>query len=170
MMAAFVALPDCELLQIGGLLRELVRQEWSVRTLTLGGDPVPTDCGIQILADADLYTAFPRDFRVLLVAGGDISGAMNDPSLLRFLRQYDASGGVIASIGSATAVMANAGLLGGLHITVDKSCRELYAQDFVHTIVDDEDVVFHGGVVTARSGAVTAFQEEVFRVLRTYVR
>lgn len=169
MKAAFVALPGCQVGQVTELLSDLSDYDWSIRTLTLGGQAVSTNCGLRLVADGNLYSTFPRDFRLLLLAGGTLTPQMTtDPGLIRFLRQYATTTGVIASIGNGTSLLAAAGLLGGLHVAIDTHCVQAFPEGFVHSIIENKDVTWDGGIITARQTAATSFTKGVFHLLRTY--
>ncbi|QSO54421.1 DJ-1/PfpI family protein [Alicyclobacillus curvatus] len=167
--AAFLALPGCAIWQVASLQALLRAQGWSMRTLTLGGQAVDTDGGLHITPDANLYSTFPRDFKLLLVAGGHVTeGQLHDPGMTRFLRQYDVAGGLVASIGFGTSVIAAAGLIGGLHVAVDDECRQRFGELFEHAIVEKRDVVHDGSVITACAHAASEFANGVMRLLDTY--
>ncbi len=167
--AAFLALPGCAIWQVAHLQRLLKAHDWSMWTLTMGAKEVDTDGGLHITPDANLYDTFPRDFSLLFVAGGHVTEReLGDPGLTRFLRQYDAAGGLVASIGSGTTVIAAAGLIGGLHVAVDAECLQRFSELFTHAIVQESDVVQDGSVLTACAHAEAEFANGVMRLIDTY--
>ena len=169
MKAVFLALPDCEISQVAPLQRLLTAHGWSIRTLTIGGQAVRTDGGIRLASDGDVYRTFPGDFELLLVAGGKITEQdIRDPGLIRFLRQYDVSGGAIACIGSGAVIIGAAGLLGGLRAAVDSDLVQAFPEAFMHAILTDQPVARDGSVTTARSNAHAQFEEITVEILETY--
>ncbi|KPV43345.1 DJ-1/PfpI family protein [Alicyclobacillus ferrooxydans] len=169
MKAAFLALPNCEIWQVATLQRLLTERGWSMRTLTIGGQTVCTDGGVRLVPDGDVYNTFPGDFGLLVVAGGTITEQdTRDPSLMRFLRQYDVSGGAIACIGSGAAIVGAAGLLGGLHTAVDSDVVQAFPDAFNHAILTDELVALDGSVTTAHRDAYELFGEVTLELTETY--
>lgn len=166
--ALFLAFPECAIWQVAPLQRALRQHGWTMRTVTVDQPTVSTDGGLVLTAQATVHTLYPRDARLLLMAGGDISGTLaDDPSLHRFLRQYDLGRGWIAAIGNAWRPLAAAGLAGGRRLAVDGPLPERADVEGLHRAVfDSGPTAVDGNLITARSSAVAAFTAQVLTCLR----
>lgn len=158
--AAYLAFPDAAIWQVAEAQRDLAQAGWTFRVLTMDGQPIATDGGVRLVADGSIRTTFPRDFGMVLLAGGKIADSvLEDTSLIRFLRQFDAGQGWIASIGQSTGVLAAAGILGGIRCSVDAPLVDDKPHLFETSILVDNPVVVDGNVVTARADAASAFRD-----------
>jgi len=162
MNAIFLAFPNCAIWQVASLQHALVEAQWTMRTLTLDGQPVQTDGGLTIAADGALKSVFPRDVQLLLLAGGALTDeVIDDPGLHRFLRQFDGGRGWIAAIGKAWLALSAAGLIGGRHVAVNSAAQLQFGNRLQHALVDDVPVRVDGNIVTAHSDAVDLFAATV---------
>lgn len=162
MKVAFLAFEGCAVWQIA-LLQKFLRQAgFTIRTLTLGGVPVTTDGGLRLQPDGTIENATPRDYDVVLMAGQDMTlEAAEDSRVHRFLRQYAATGGLIAASCASTVYLGAARLLGGLRFTSMPGVVKDFEELFVNSIYEDVDVVSDGNIITSKGYAHYEFMMAV---------
>ncbi|QQE80232.1 DJ-1/PfpI family protein [Alicyclobacillus sp. SO9] len=164
MKAAFLAIDGAALWQVALLQKLLHDDGWVWRTVTLDGRPVHSDGGIALAADAGLTSVAPRDFDLLLIAGGEIQPTtVANAGLHRFLRQFDGQGGWIAASCSASVYLGAAGLLGGRRFAAERETVDEWLSVFSKSMLVDEDVCTDGNFITAKGMAHVEFTLEVCR-------
>lgn len=162
MKAAFLAFPDCAVWQVALLQKVLTNAGWAIRTLTLDGKSVRTDGGLQLCPDGKVETAAPRDYNLVLMAGGPVQEQIADnPHLHRFLRQYDGQRGLIASASESILYVAGAGLLGGLRFTTSATCYQTYDSYFYGCQYEGKGVCVDGNIVSCQPQANREFTSAV---------
>lgn len=162
MKAAFLAFPDCAVWQVAFLQMWLAKSGWVMRTLTLDGEPVRTDGGLKIYPDGKVETAAPRDYNLVLMAGGTIQQqVVENPHLHRFLRQYDGYKGMIAAASESILYVAGAGLLGGLRFTTSEECYGVHEARFYGCLYTEEQVCVDGNVISCQPDAAREFAQAV---------
>ncbi|MBT2503430.1 DJ-1/PfpI family protein [Curtobacterium sp. ISL-83] len=144
---AFLLFPDLTLLDLTGPAQVLTRVpgarvEYVAATL----DPVPDDCGLDVVPTTTIADATPAD--VLVVPGGDGAfDAMLDPEVIAFVRREAARATWVTSVCTGAFVLGAAGLLAGKRATTHWASRPMLAA-FGADPVDDR-IVDDGSVVTA---------------------
>lgn len=166
MKAAFLAFPNCAVWQVSLLQMLLTKSGWVVRTLTLDGQPVRTDGGLRIFPDGKVETAAPRDYNLVLMAGGPVHPQVVDnPHLHRFLRQYDGNRGLIAAASESIAYVAGSGLLGGLRFTTAETCYQDYESYFYGCYYTGQDTCGDGNIISCQPHAYEGFARAVCNYL-----
>ena len=166
MKTAFLAFDGCAVWQVALLQKLLQRNQWAMRTLTLDGIAVHTDGGLGLIPDGAIETASPRDYNLVLIAGGPVqSDVMTDHRLHRFLRQYDGFRGYLAVAGEAIAYIADAGLLGGLRFTTTKQFHTKNETLFHGGFYVEEPVCFDGNLISSDGSDVSEFAQAVLTLL-----
>jgi len=162
MKAAFLAFEECSVWQVALLQMFLRKSGWTMRTLTLDGQSVVTDGGLRLVPDGGVERAAPRDYNLVLMAGGTPQPELaEDPRLHRFLRQYDGQRGLIAACAESVPYVAAAGLLGGLRVTTTAECYLQFEPFFHGTVFTGQDVCFDGNIVTSQGRDASAFARAV---------
>jgi putative intracellular protease/amidase len=162
---AFVAWENCSLEEVIRVLRDLRTAGCPIRTLTFEGAPVRTDCGLQLLPDGGLEHVNPRDFQLLLLPHGGVCDAvLEDHRLQRFIRQFNGSPDAwLAASGSACAVLAAAGELGGIQFTGPSDAVAQFESYFAHSVFTGKDVCVYGNVITSNGASPAEFARVVCR-------
>lgn len=154
MKAAFLAFHQCPVWQVALLQMFLHNSGWTIRTLTFGGKDVITDSGLVLKAQGSIETTWPRDYDLVLLPGGELaSQTVHNPHLHRFLRQFDGHPGIVAALSSGVALIAAAGLLGGMRFATDASVVEQYEQYFSQAAWDEQDACLDGNIITGKGQA-----------------
>lgn len=162
MKAAFVALENCALWQVAMLQKLLYNDGWVWRTITLDGQSVRSDGGIRLAADSAVELASPRDYQLVLFAGGDVTEReAENPALQRFLRQFDGRGGWIAASCASAVILGATGLLGGRRFTALSHTVDAFPDYFSKSIFVNEDVSIDGNIITAKGHAHLEFATAV---------
>lgn len=97
-------------------------------TLTLTGAPVVAGNGMQVAPEMALVS--DPDLDALILCGGDGPPAFCDPALLARLRRIADAGVHLGALGSASWVLAQAGLLRGYTCSPSWACRADLAEQF----------------------------------------
>jgi len=98
---------------------------------------------------------------VVFVSGG-ASAYHNNPLALKLVKEFYEQGKVVAAVGDAIPILANAGVLNGKRIACDDAEKEIVSS--LAEIVD-EGVSVDGRIVTAKSGFAKDFAEKLSDVL-----
>lgn len=164
MKIAFLAFDGCALWQVAKLLMVMQQAGTVIRTLTQHGDPVMSDSGLRLGADASIEQSAPRDYDWVLMAGGDVTKDLaEDPRVQRFLRQFTGQGGLVAASCASSMFLGAAGLLGGLHFTSMPGVVAEHPEYFSKSIFDDTDVSMDGNIITSKGYAYDEFARTVCR-------
>ena len=162
MRIGFVLFPNLTQLDFTGPLQVLHRMPGSTTHLlakTL--DPVPSDCGLSLLATGTFANAPPLD--LLCIPGGyGVSEALQDPELLEFVKVSGASAKYLTSVCTGAFILGAAGFLQGKRATTHWAYHDLLSR--VGAIPTQGRVVRDGNVITG--GGVTAGIDFAFAVLR----
>ena len=162
MRIGFVLFPNLTQLDFTGPLQVLHRMPGSTTHLlakTL--DPVPSDCGLSLLATGTFASAPPLD--LLCIPGGyGVSEALQDPELLEFVKVSGASAKYLTSVCTGAFILGAAGFLQGKRATTHWAYHDLLSR--VGAIPTQGRVVRDGNVITG--GGVTAGIDFAFAVLR----
>ncbi|WP_051321884.1 DJ-1/PfpI family protein [Alicyclobacillus contaminans] len=168
MKIAFLAWEHCDLADVTEVLRTLC-SVGVVRTLTSRGQPVRTDCGLMLQADAAVEAALPTSYQwVVLPAGPVPADVLDDPHCHRFLRQFNTQPkAMFIALGYSPRLLAAAGLLGGLRWTGVPPKDEADRARFAHTEYMDTPISVDGNVLTAKVGCGKDLAHVVARRLAT---
>ena len=140
-----------------------------------GFETVIASAGVEIIrglhgnltkADIALNLLILDDFDALVFIGGPGATSMfNNPAALNIARSAVQKGKIVAAIGVAPAILANAGILKGVHVTSFASQRpRLLAAG---AICSDAPVERDGLIITARDPlAAVPFAQEIMNALR----
>ena len=128
-------------------------------------DPVTSEEKQRLLPDMAIAEVDPDDVDLFIVPGGDPTALIEDETLTGLLKALDRREVPIAAICGGTALIAAAGLLDGRECTgggdsVD-DLAELAAHFSRAIVVDDEDVVIDGHIITATGRAFVEFAFEI---------
>lgn len=171
-LAVYDTLADWETGYLVAYLRDTTfhrapRDEYEVRTVAAGTDPVTTVGGVRVLPDMTLDELRPEDSDLLVLPGAGAWDTGDD--LAPFARAADrflAAGVPVAAICGAVAGLAREGLLDDRPHT---AAVPEYLADLPgyrgHGAYADADAVTGGDLITAGPTEPVAFAREVFRRL-----
>lgn len=161
-----MAFEQCAMWQVALLQMILHRQGWVWRVLSGDGLPVRTDGGIRLAVDASLNQVTPREFDMVVMAGGEFpEEAIENPQVHRFLRQFDGGRGLIAASCASILPLAAAGLLGGRRFTCLQQTIESNTSYFGHAIYTGDDVCTDENIISSKGHAHVEWTEAVCRAL-----
>jgi putative intracellular protease/amidase len=145
-----------------------VPDQWRVRTVAVGSDPIVTSGGVRILPDLTLDRLSAKDSRMLILPGGDTWDEGGNAQAVEKAREFLASGVPVAAICGATAGLARGGLLDNRRHT--SNAREYIAATGYRgaTLYADEPAVTDGDLITAASMAPLEFAYHIYRRLDLY--
>jgi putative intracellular protease/amidase len=125
--------------------------------------------GLAVKPDYDLEHAPPAD--VLLIPGGGIDAAINDPRVMDFIRARAVSSRYVLSVCNGAFFLAKAGLLDGLAATTTASNLDRLREAAPRTrvvrdrrFVDNGKVITSGGLSAGIDGALHVVEREYGRV------
>ncbi len=123
--------------------------------------------GYPVVADRSIADVQARDFDAVVVPGGWAPDTLRqDERILRFVREIDKAGKVVAAICHAGWVLCSADVLRGRKVTCFKAIKD----DMIHAGAQytDEEVVVEGNLITSRCPTdLPAFCREVAKALQT---
>ncbi len=138
-------------------LRELGRVSepvYPARILGPAAGPIVTSSGMRIMVD-QAFGDVDVEIDTLLVAGGEIDAARNDPALLAWLKQTANSVRRTASICTGAFLLAASGVLDGRHATTHWYYCSQLAKEFPSILMEPDRIfVRDGGVYT--TGGITS--------------
>jgi transcriptional regulator GlxA family with amidase domain len=121
---------------------------------------VRTSCGLTILA-THAFAGADKKVDTLIVAGGVMDAALEDESLLRYVRETAPHARRVAAIGTGTFVLATSGLLDGRRATTHwRACGELAAL-FPAICVEKDRVFVRDGKFLTSAGASAALDQSL---------
>jgi protease I len=124
--------------------------------------------GYPVIADVSIADVRATDFDAVIIPGGWAPDSLRqDERVLRFVREMDGGGKIVAAICHAGWVLCSAGILRGRKATCFKAiCDDL--KNAGAEYVDDE-VVVDGNLITSRlPGDLPAFCREIARALAAH--
>jgi cyclohexyl-isocyanide hydratase len=153
MKIAFVLFPNLTQLDFTGPLQFLARMPGAeTQLLARTMEPVPSDCGLSLMPTGT-FAAADDEIDLLCIPGGfGVSGAIEDPELMDFVRRAGAKANWHTSVCTGAFVLGAAGLLQGKRATTHWAYHELLSK--VGAIPTQGRVVRDGQVITG--GGVTA--------------
>ncbi|MGO8816442.1 MAG: type 1 glutamine amidotransferase domain-containing protein [Terriglobia bacterium] len=123
--------------------------------------------GYPVVADLSIADAFAKDFDAVVIPGGWAPDTLRqDQRVLKFVRDMDKAGKIVAAICHAGWVLCSADILRGRKATCFKAIKD----DMVHAGAQyvDEEVVVDGNLISSRTPLdLPAFCREIGKALRT---
>jgi protease I len=123
--------------------------------------------GYPVVADLSIANAFAKDFDAVVIPGGWAPDTLRqDQRVLKFVRDMDKAGKIVAAICHAGWVLCSADILRGRKATCFKAIKD----DMVHAGAQyvDEEVVVDGNLISSRTPMdLPAFCREIGKALRT---
>ncbi|WP_067623740.1 DJ-1/PfpI family protein [Alicyclobacillus acidiphilus] len=164
MKAALLALPNCCLEDMSPLLQQIAYREWRLRVLTLDGRPAATREGLRILSDDSIQNAVPLDLHLCIIPGGHYhSEIWEDLRLHRFLRQFDARRGWIATSCEGVLCVAAANLLGGVQYSAPEAMVSRYAHLLRTSVHCPSPITVDSNIISSDGSNPRLFSAEIFR-------
>jgi protease I len=121
--------------------------------------------GYPVVADQSIAEVRAADFDAIVVPGGWAPDSLRqDEWVLKFVREMDRAGKVVAAICHAGWVLCSAGILRGRKATCFKAIKD----DLINAGAQyvDEEVVVDGNLITSRvPGDLPAFCGEIVKAL-----
>ncbi|MFY3386857.1 GlxA family transcriptional regulator [Paracidovorax sp. MALMAid1276] len=112
---------------------------YALRLVAQAPGPVTTSAGFALVADAGWRTLDPASLDTLLVAGGDgVIAQLGNTPLQQWLRNAEPQVRRLGSVCSGALLLAQAGLLDGLHATTHWCRTDQLRRDFPEVQVDDD--------------------------------
>ena len=135
-------------------LRELGRVSepvYPARILGPAAGPIVTSSGMRIMVD-QAFCDVDVEIDTLLVAGGEIDAACNDPALLAWLKQTASSARRTASICTGAFLLAASGVLDGRRATTHWYYCSRLAKDFPSIQMEPDRIFVRDGAVYTTGG------------------
>lgn len=127
----------------------LQEDDFKVDVASNGGVDIVAKHGLPIKANTDIKKLNPADYDLLVVPGGLESPdrLRQIPELLKFIREMNAAGKVIASVCHGPWVLISAGIVKGKNMTTYVGCKD----DLINAGAKYHDVpvISDGNIVTA---------------------
>jgi len=121
--------------------------------------------GYPVVADQSITQVRAADFAAVVVPGGWAPDSLRqDERVLKFVREMDHAGKIVAAICHAGWVLCSAGVLRGRKATCFKAIKD----DLINAGAQyvDEEVVVDGNLITSRvPGDLPAFCREIVKAL-----
>jgi transcriptional regulator GlxA family with amidase domain len=130
------------------------RRPYQVSTASLGGRPVTTSSGLQIVPAGDLRQVTAGRVDTLVVPGGAGTRAP-DAELIGWLRAAAPAVRRVASVCTGAFLLAEAGLLTGRTVTTHWAYADALTRQFPDVRVDPDPIFIRDGAI-ATSAGVTA--------------
>jgi len=143
-------------------------REEGAETLAVGAEAAKTYTskkGYPVVSDLSIAEVDAGHFDAVIVPGGWAPDALRqDDRVLRFVREMDRAGKVVAAICHAGWVLCSAEILRGRRATCFKGIKDDLIHAGAHYV--DAEVVADGNLITARvPGDLPAFCREVAKAL-----
>lgn len=132
---------------------------------TQAGQTYTSKKGYPVVADKSVGEAHAADFDVVIIPGGWAPDTLRqDERVLKFVRDMDRAGKIVAAICHAGWVLCSADIVRGRKATCFKAIKD----DLIHAGAKyvDEEVVVEGNLITSRVPTdLPAFCREVAKAL-----
>lgn len=145
-------------------------REDGAETLAVGaeaGKTYTSKKGYPVIADVSIADVRAENFDAVVIPGGWAPDSLRqDERMLKFVREMDKAGKVVAAICHAGWVLCSADILDGRKATCFKAIKD----DMVHAGAKyvDEEVVVDGNLITSRMPTdLPAFCREIVNGLKT---
>jgi transcriptional regulator GlxA family with amidase domain len=120
---------------------------FKVHTVAAKSEPIKTVFGQRVIPDYTLENCPPAD--ILLIPGGDVSQAANDPHVIRWIKARAQESQHVMSVCTGAFLLAKAGLLDGLSSTTIRHALDRLAKVAPKTkVVRDKRYVDNGKIIT----------------------
>lgn len=151
-----------EIIDFAGPYEVFGQAGFGVVTLSRDGKPVTTEMGLKVTPDHAFANAPAID--LLLVPGGEVSDAMKDPELLRFVRERSAAATNVLSVCTGSHILAASGILDGLQATTFHLRLDGFEKKFPKVkVVRDVRWTDNGKIIT--SAGLSSGMDAAFHVL-----
>ncbi|MFW9845720.1 MAG: DJ-1/PfpI family protein [Candidatus Thorarchaeota archaeon] len=142
----------------------LLKDKSEILTFTIDEKTVLCHEKLNVLAELGLEDVSPDDVDLLLIPGGEPGAYKDRNDVNSLIREIYNQGKHIAAICGGPEFLANAGVITGKRITHGHT-EEYASVVFADCIIEDEDVVVEGNIITARGQAYAEFAVEICRQL-----
>jgi protease I len=143
-------------------------REDGAETIAIGaeaGKTYTSKKGYPVISDKSIADVSAKDFDAVIIPGGWAPDTLRqDERVLKFLREIDKAGKIVAAICHAGWVLCSADILRGRKATCFKAIKD----DVIHAGAkySDEEVVVDGNLITSRVPTdLPAFCREVAKAL-----
>ncbi len=142
----------------------LLRNKSQIRTFSVEEEIVPNYSTLNVKADMNLSEVDSESIDFLLIPGGNPALYADRTDIQQLLNRLNERGIPMAAICGGPEFLAQAGILKGKRMTHGYDTE--YAEKvFADCLVQDEDVVVDGNVITARGQAYAEFAIAVYKHL-----
>jgi len=118
-----------------------------VHTVAAKPEPIKTVFGQRVIPDYTLENSPPAE--ILLIPGGSVSRALNDPRLIAWIQAHSRESRYVMSVCTGAFLLAKAGVLDGLSATTIRHSIDKLAKFAPKTkVVRDHRYVDNGKVIT----------------------
>lgn len=145
----------------------LLKDKSEILTFTVDEEAVPCHEGLNVLAELTVEDVNPDDVDLLLIPGGEPGVYKDRNDVNTLVRRIYNRAKPIAAICGGPEFLANAEVITGKRITHGHS-EEYASVVFADCIIEDEDVVVDGNIITARGQAYAEFAVEICRQLELF--
>jgi len=123
--------------------------------------------GMRVKPDITVRTAAVDRFDAVVIAGGSGSPKLADyPEVLSVVRRFFERGKIVAAICLAPFVLAKAGILKGVTVTVSRADFAISEFGRAGAVYSDKHIVVDGKIITADGpAAAKEFGEEIVKAL-----
>ena len=146
-------------------LYRLREEGYQTVILGTGAPQYKSKHGYPVAAEMRASEARASDFAGVVIPGGWAPDRLRmDAGVLRFVREIDGQGGIVAAICHAGWVLASAGIVNGRKVTAYQAIKD----DLVHagaTFVDQEVVRDRNLITSRKPDDLPAFCRELVRAL-----
>ncbi|WP_343527059.1 DJ-1/PfpI family protein [Sphingomonas sp.] len=121
---------------------------FDVMTIGQQNAPIVARHGLRVMPDHDFDNAPPLD--ILIVPGGVVTAALEDPTILDWIRRTAGRARVTASVCTGAFLLARLGMLDGLSATTHwEDLDDLRTQFPGVTVVEGPPYIDHGAIMTS---------------------
>ncbi|MDF1538544.1 MAG: DJ-1/PfpI family protein [Candidatus Thorarchaeota archaeon] len=142
----------------------LLRNKSQIRTFTVDDEIVPNYSTLNVRADMKLSEVDPESIDLLIIPGGSPGPYADRSEIQKLLNRLNERGIPIAAICGGPEFLAQAGILKGKRMTHGHD-PEYAGKVFMDCLIQDEDVVIDGNIITARGQAYSEFAVAVYKHL-----
>lgn len=121
---------------------------FNIYTVSEKTNPITTTMGMTVIPKYSFENAPEPD--VLLIPGGDVRGQVDNPTVLKWVREKTKNAEIVLSVCNGAFILAKAGLLDGLEATTTAGLIPRLRDVAPKTkVVDDRRFVDNGKIITA---------------------
>src|ERR1700761_5542838 len=150
---AILLFPGAEVIDYAGPYEVFITAGFKVYTVGATTAPVSTGKGLTVTPVYPFASAPQAD--VVLIPGGSISKAVDDPAILNWIKSQSVTSKITMSVCNGASILANTGLLDGLSATTTRTNITFLQSEHprIH-VVRDQRFVDNGKILT--TGGLTA--------------